>query len=251
MYTEGRNALKKNKGLQFWLLLLGLIIFPPVGIAMVWLGKKNWSKNAKRLVTGFAALWFLVLMVSGGENTTDYEDSTAPQISVQDTMAETVSVTEEPEVTAPVPEKLVDTSPLLPVGEVPTYIPTPEPTPEATPEPTPELTPSNLLLQQEIHIVSYGANGESRAFINFYAGDMTLVLEEEYKGFCDVMVTGALYSGYSHFTVDFLDGTGIVYPDCTTQLAEYSNLNDDGLTSSLIYAISYSNDNVAYILPTP
>lgn len=246
---------KPKRKLKTWILILGLIFFPPIGIIMLWAGRKDWRKKPKILLTILATLWFVMALAFGGDTTTQ---TTVPSKS-QDTILEATSDAEpaspSPAEATPIPSVSEGTTPKPSENAKPTPSPSPtpkpsaEPTPTPTSEPTPEPTPPNLLLQAEIHTASDG--GSTWAYILFDSADMASVSESDYREFCDTTVADAKKAGYSHFTVDFQDGTGIVYPDCSAAIADYAYLGNHGLTGTLIYSISYQNGSISYITPTP
>ena len=234
------------------MLILGLVFFPPIGIIMLWAGRKDWGKKTKGLLTVLSALWFVMILTSGGDSNT----SNASPPDSQPSMLEAVS---EAEITASMspattPKPSITAAVTVHPSEDPvpasTPAPTPIPTPAPTVTPTPEPTPSNLFLQAKVHTTS-DSTGGTRAYIFFDPADMTSVSEPDYKEFCDTVVADAKNNGYSHFTVDFQNGTGIVYPGCSAAMADYAYLDDNGQTGTLIYSISYQNGSITYITPTP
>jgi micrococcal nuclease len=48
-----------------WVIILFLIFFAPIGIILVWWQKPKWNKNIKWTASIFAAIWFLIIAVSG------------------------------------------------------------------------------------------------------------------------------------------------------------------------------------------
>jgi hypothetical protein len=122
---------------------------------------------------------------------------------------------------------------------------TPEPSPELSPKPT----SSNLWLQAEVH--SAATNDGARAYILFDKTDLDNMSDEDYMEFCDTTVSEAKKGGYQYFTVCYQDGTGLVFPNCSTEIANYGELNDDGLIAELQYSIKYKNGVISYDVPTP
>lgn len=55
-----------------WFLWLFLIIFPPIGIILIWAVHKDMKKNKKIILTVIFAIWFIILMAA-----TSGEDSTS------------------------------------------------------------------------------------------------------------------------------------------------------------------------------
>lgn len=251
-----RQGQKSKWKLKTWMLVLGLIFFPPIGIIMLWAGRKGWGKKPKIFLTVLAALWFVMALAFGGDTTTQTTDPSKSQDSILETASDAKTASLSHAETTPIPSVFEEDTPKLSENAKPTPSPSPtskssaEPTSTPTPEPTPEPTPSNLLLQAEVHTITDSIGG-TRAYILFDPADMLSVSEPDYKEFCDTTVAGAKAKGYSHFTVDFQDGTGIVYPDCSTTMADYAYLDGNGLTGTLIYSIGYQNGSISYITPMP
>lgn len=251
-----RQGQKSKRKLKTWMLVLGLIVFPPIGIIMLWAGRKDWGKKPKIFLTVLAALWFVVALAFGGDSSAQKEVPGESQDSVLETAIETEMASPVPTEAEPIPsvsEKAAPTpseSTKPTPSPLPTLTPSPESTPTPTPEPTPEPTPSNLLLQAEVHTTT-DSGGGTRAYILFTSADMAVVSEQDYREFCDTTVASAKTKGYSYFTVDFQDGTGIVYPGCSTDMADYAYLDGNGLAGTLIYSIGYQNGSISYITPTP
>lgn len=231
-----------------WMLALGRICFPPVGIVVRWAGRKDWGKRTKALLTVLAALSCILVLASCGSASAQTPSPSEVQISDLDTAIEAETASPASTEAAPTPSVSEEAIPKPAQSAEPT--PSREPTATSTPEPTPEPTPSNLLLQAEVHTAA-DSSGGTRAYILFDSADMTSVSEPDYKEFCDTTVAGAKEKGYSHFTVDFQDGTGIVYPGCSSAMADYAYLDGNGLTGTLIYSIGYQNGSISYITPTP
>ena len=250
-----RQRQQPKRKLKTWMLILGLIFFPPIGIVMLWAGRKDWGKKPKILLTVLATLWFVLALASGGDSSTQTTVPNESQNSILEA-AETETASPVPTEAAPTPSTIEKTTPKLSESakptpsQTPTQTTSPEPAPTSTPEPTPEPTPSNLLLRAEVHTTT-DSSGGTRAYILFDPADMTSVSEPDYKEFCDTTVAGAKEKGYSHFTVDFQNGTGIVYPGCSTAMADYAYLDGNGQTGTLIYSIGYQNGSITYITPTP
>ncbi|MER6477852.1 excalibur calcium-binding domain-containing protein [Streptomyces filamentosus] len=103
-----------------------LVLLPPVGIVLAWLGR--WTNRTKTVATVLSALWFVVVMVMDPPEEPGAGD---PKPAV--TAPATPTPTEEPSTEAPAPTPEPATE--APTTEAPT--PTPEPTTEApTPDPT-------------------------------------------------------------------------------------------------------------------
>ncbi|MFE5792144.1 excalibur calcium-binding domain-containing protein [Streptomyces sp. NPDC056503] len=101
-----------------------LVLFPPAGIVLAWLGL--WTNRTKTVATVLSALWFVVVMLMDPPAEKDADD---PKPAV--TVTATATPTPEPTSESPTPTP-------EPTTETPT--PTPEPTTAApttrTPEPT-------------------------------------------------------------------------------------------------------------------
>lgn len=191
----------------------------------------HWAKQGGKTLAVLFLLFALTLTACG--------DTTA-WVSVS-SESQNMTLDAEGSVVSAAPSVAAPTTPTPSV----TVIASPAPTPEPTPEPT----PANLFLQAEVHTASDSSG--TWAYILFDPADMTAVSEPDYKEFCDTTVADAKAKGYSHFTVDFQNGTGIVYPGCSAALADYAYLNESGLTGTLIYSIGYQNGSISYITPTP
>lgn len=64
-----------------WFLVTCGIVFPPAGIALVWLVYKDWTTKKKAIVTGVMALWFIIaLLVDGGKSETPVASDTDTKI---------------------------------------------------------------------------------------------------------------------------------------------------------------------------
>lgn len=250
-----QQAQKPKRKLKTWMLILGLIFFPPIGIIMLWAGRKDWRKKPKILLTILAALWFVMALTFGGDTTTQTTVPSKSQGSILAATSDAEPASPSPAEAKPTPSVSEETTPKPTENTEPTPSPSPTskpsagPTPTPASEPTPEPTPSNLLLQAEIHTASDGSS--TWAYILFDSADMASMSEADYREFCDTTVADAKKPGYSHFTVDFQNGTGIGYPDCSATIADYAYLDDRGLTETLIYPISYQNGSNSYITPTP
>ncbi|MFD6244676.1 excalibur calcium-binding domain-containing protein [Streptomyces roseolus] len=104
-----------------------LVVFPPAGIALVWLSR--WTNRAKIVSTIASALWFVVALSMDPPPEQDTDD---PKPAVTVTVTVTVTPTPTPSV-EPTPTSTAPAEPTTPT-------PTPEPTTEAptteAPEPT-------------------------------------------------------------------------------------------------------------------
>lgn len=245
-----------KRKIKIWMLILGLIFSPPIGIIVLWAGRKDWGKKPKILLTVLAALSFMLFLASCGNSSAQTEVPGESRNSVLEAAIETEMASPVPTEAEPIPSVSEKATPKPSESTIPTpsplpkLTPSPESTPTPTPEPTPEPTPSNLLLQAEVHTTT-DSGGGTRAYILFTSADMAVVSEQNYREFCDTTVASAKTKGYSYFTVDFQDGTGIVYPGCSTDMADYAYLDGNGLAGTLIYSIGYQNGIISYITPTP
>ncbi|WP_051717122.1 excalibur calcium-binding domain-containing protein [Streptomyces sp. NRRL F-5727] len=109
------------------LIITLLVVFPPAGIALAWLGR--WTTRTKIVASVLSGLWFLLILVSEPEQEKKTPGGDPkPVVTASATATPTQTPTVEPTTESPTPE---------PTTEAPT--PTPTPTTEApTPEPTTE-----------------------------------------------------------------------------------------------------------------
>ena len=99
-----------------WFIMLMFFIVPPVGIVLMWLGKKEWTKAIKIILTvifGFYSfLWSLILLGSAvgdnsaepSEQTTAYSHETEERTTLDfktPTSAEDTTAQETPEIYSP------------------------------------------------------------------------------------------------------------------------------------------------------
>lgn len=103
------------------LIITLLVVFPPAGIALVWLSP--WTGRAKIVSTIVSALWFVVAL-SMDPPKEEGTDDPKPAVTV------TVTVTVTPTPT-PTPTPSVEPTTEAPTPEPTTEAPTPEPTTEA------------------------------------------------------------------------------------------------------------------------
>ncbi len=116
------------------LIITLLVVFPPAGIALVWLSP--WTSRAKIVSTIVSALWFVVALAMDPPKEEGADD---PKPAV--TVTVTVTVTPTPTATpTPTPTPSVEPTTEPPTPEPTTEAPTPEPTTEApttqAPKPT-------------------------------------------------------------------------------------------------------------------
>lgn len=81
---------------KMWFLVVCGLLFPPAGIALVWLLHKDWDIRKKGIATGIMAVWFIIIMCSGGNETPEtVSNSDAPSVvaSSSDTAGEKLSFT--------------------------------------------------------------------------------------------------------------------------------------------------------------
>ncbi|MFD4158542.1 excalibur calcium-binding domain-containing protein [Streptomyces hydrogenans] len=116
------------------LIIVLLVVFPPVGIVLAWLGR--WTNRTKTVATVLSALWFVFVLVTDPPKEPGKDD---PKPAV--TATATATPTPEPGSASPTPEPTTESprptpepTTQAPTTEAPT--PTPEPTTEA-PEPAP------------------------------------------------------------------------------------------------------------------
>lgn len=51
-----------------WFLWLFLILFPPIGIILLWVVHKDMKKNKKIILTVIFAIWFIIMVATSGNN---------------------------------------------------------------------------------------------------------------------------------------------------------------------------------------
>ncbi|MFF9503265.1 excalibur calcium-binding domain-containing protein [Streptomyces sp. NPDC014656] len=111
------------------LIIVLLVLFPPAGIVLAWLGR--WTNRTKTVATVLSALWFLLILVSDPQEDPAKGDDPKPAVTATAT-------------TPPAPEPTTESPSPAPTTESPTPEPTtqaptteaPTPTPTPTPEPT-------------------------------------------------------------------------------------------------------------------
>ncbi|MFF2778200.1 excalibur calcium-binding domain-containing protein [Streptomyces sp. NPDC058052] len=111
------------------LIIVLLVVFPPVGIALAWLGR--WTTRTKIVATVLSALWFVLFLVSEPEKKKGTGEDPKPAVT------SSAPVTPEP-TTEPPATRTPEPTTEAPTTEAPT--PTPEQTTGApateAPEPT-------------------------------------------------------------------------------------------------------------------
>lgn len=75
---------------KMWFLIVCGIFMPPIGIALIWLIHKDWDKKKKYIATGIMAVWFIIMLCSGGG-----DENTPPAVSDSDLIS-TILVGDEP-----------------------------------------------------------------------------------------------------------------------------------------------------------
>lgn len=81
-----------------WFLWLFLILFPPIGIILLWVVHKDMQKNKKIVLTVIFAIWFIIYMaaMNGDNSTTDNKVDKQQETSV--TKENAVSTNKETEI---------------------------------------------------------------------------------------------------------------------------------------------------------
>lgn len=87
---------------KVWFMALISVLFPIVGIFLLWKFKPTWNKVAKILLTAIASVWLLLLLFFCWAMTSDSPETTAPETTITETSEEPVT---EPGTTNPVTEK--------------------------------------------------------------------------------------------------------------------------------------------------
>jgi len=59
MKQEKKNFYKAN-----WFLWMWLILFPPIGLVLLWVFHRGMNKNTRIIITVIFAIWFVFLMAS-------------------------------------------------------------------------------------------------------------------------------------------------------------------------------------------
>lgn len=88
----------------------------------------------------------------------------------------------------------------------------------------------NALLDAEVNVYPVTSGGGEqigeRAAVEVDKSAASALTAEEFAAFCEQRVDG---SGYNWFTVDFGDGTGLVFTGCNTLIVNYCHLDDEGM----------------------
>lgn len=72
-----------------WIIFF-LIMFPPIGITMMWAFKKDsWSSKRRGILTAAFTFWFLIALISGGSDTPDNTIETGSE-TILETESETI-----------------------------------------------------------------------------------------------------------------------------------------------------------------
>lgn len=73
-----------------WFLWLFLILFPPIGIILLWVVHKDMKKNKKIILSVIFVIWFIILMAatSGDDTSTDNQQETT---KVEETSSESIT----------------------------------------------------------------------------------------------------------------------------------------------------------------
>ena len=135
-YTSTGNNNKKGPNEKWytkteWIIFF-LIIFPPIGLFLMWNYKKDsWSKNRKIVLTTVSSIYFIIAIAVGGnnqQNTSITETTEQTTIADSTTLAETEELTteepttEEPTTEEPTTEEPTteETVPAIPPTQAPT-----------------------------------------------------------------------------------------------------------------------------------
>ena len=112
-YTSSGNNNKKDPNKKWytktrWIIFF-LIIFPPIGIFLMWNYKKDsWSKNRKIVLTAIFSIYFIIAVTVGGGNQKNNSIAeTTEQATISDSTISTSSETEELTAEEPTTEKTV------------------------------------------------------------------------------------------------------------------------------------------------
>lgn len=109
------------------------------------------------------------------------------------------------------------------------------------------LTPSPGLVKKEVkknesHSGSGDVIGEWGS-VELSKSTLKETSQEDFKDFVENQVSK---SGFDYFTIICSDGTGIVFPACNTEFAEYGELDDEGTMKKKQGSIE-KNDNGNYV----
>ncbi len=106
-----------------WFIIIALIFIPPLGIALMWISKKQWKSVIKIILSVFPGFWTLILGIAifspadetsatESENTTvensDAEDVTEPATKMPVSETKPVTSTKSPTTTETVTESTTD-----------------------------------------------------------------------------------------------------------------------------------------------
>lgn len=80
-----------------WFLWLFLILFPPIGIILLWVVHKDMKKNKKIILTVIFAIWFIILMAATSGDNSSTNNSANKQQETNTTKENEVSTAEETE----------------------------------------------------------------------------------------------------------------------------------------------------------
>ncbi len=63
-----------------WFLWLFLILFPPIGIILLWVVHKDMKKNKKIILTVIFAIWFIIMAATSGNNSSTNSSANKQQV---------------------------------------------------------------------------------------------------------------------------------------------------------------------------
>lgn len=148
-------------------------------------------------------------------------------------------------------EPASEAAPVVAASPAPTVAPAETPEPTSAPEPVPTETPGrsdNLLMNASISTAPV-MNGSGTAKIGeratawFDAAGLANISEAQFSEFVAARVEG---QSYSWFTLDLNDGTGIVFNDCGTIVADYGYLDDVGRVEESLGTVTLEESGYTY-----
>lgn len=221
---------KEAKKKSNWLLWVLLVVFPPIGIPYMWIAKKEFSSSKKKILSAVSAIWFVIVMVFGGQDT-------EPSVTSNDT---SVVLKDDNEKDKPATRTNANRSANQPAES--------DTTTEDVAQVTDKSDFSNILISATVQTADV-MNGTkdskigTRAYIEISKDDLKSVTDKEYIEFSEDVVGD---SEYNWFSIICDDGTGICYAGCIIVNAEYGELDSDGCITSVAGYISIKDGKCTY-----
>lgn len=107
-----------------------------------------------------------------------------------------------------------------------------------TTETSSESTPNTFLLN--LPVTEYSMSNGTRASVIVGKEVLKLSTEEEFVSFVDEKIEG---KDYNWFTIDLMDGTGLVFAGCNTTVFDYGEIDKDGALLKSIHTYVRSGDS--------